>query len=304
MVGSALIRELKVQGYDNILGPARSELDLLSQQATQKYFEFHKPQYVIDAAAKVGGIIANNTYRADFIFQNLQIQNHVFESCFQQKVRKFLFLGSSCIYPKDAPQPIKEEYLLTGPLEPTNEPYGIAKIAGIKLAESFRRQYGLCFFSAMPTNLYGPNDNYHLSNSHVIPGLIARMHQAKINGEPVFKVWGSGKPKREFLYVDDLAKACVMLMNLPDDQTPDLINVGSGEDIPIAELALMIKEVVGFAGKLEFDSTKPDGMMRKLMDVSRIHALGWKASTEIQQGLRLSYQDFVARVVHSVQVIT
>lgn len=295
MVGSALLRELRRQGHQNLLGPFREELDLLSQQNTLAYFEKHQPDYVIDAAAKVGGIIANNTYRADFIFQNLQIQNHVFEACFRTPVKKFLFLGSSCIYPKEALQPIKEEYLLTGPLEPTNEPYGVAKIAGVKLAENFRRQYGRCFFSAMPTNLYGPNDNYHKENSHVIPGLIARMHQSKLNNDHVFKVWGSGKPKREFLYVDDLAQACVMLMNMADAQTPDLINIGSGEDLPISELATLVKDVVGFSGQIEFDSSKPDGMMRKVMDVSRINELGWKASTTLREGLKKSYADFLSR---------
>jgi GDP-L-fucose synthase len=295
MVGSSLVRALSKQGFKNILQPRRTELNLLSQESTLKYFNHHEPQYVFDAAAKVGGIIANNTYRADFIFQNLQIQNHLFEAAFRFNVKKLLFLGSSCIYPKDAPQPIQEEYLLTGPLEPTNEPYGIAKIAGVKLAENFRRQYGKCFFSAMPTNLYGPNDNYHPENSHVIPGLIARMHQAKLDGEKVFKVWGSGRPKREFLFVDDLAQACLMLMNLPDDRTPDLINIGSGEDLTIQNLAEMIKSVVGFKGQIEFDSSKPDGMMRKVMDVSRIKNLGWRTTTPLDEGLKISYQDFLKK---------
>jgi GDP-L-fucose synthase len=295
MVGSALIRELTSLGYKNLLGPMRSELDLLNQAQTLDYFYHHKPEFVFDAAAKVGGILANNTYRADFIFENLQVQNHLFEACFKSNVEKMLFLGSSCIYPRSVAQPIKEEDLLTGPLEPTNEPYAIAKIAGIKLAESFRRQYGKCFFSVMPTNLYGPNDTYHLENSHVIPGLIARMYEAKVNEKKSFQVWGSGKPKREFLYVDDLAKACVMLMGLSNEQTPTLINVGSGIDLSIAELAGIIKRVVGYEGMVEFDLQKPDGTIRKVMDISKITKLGWQPQTTLETGLYLAFSDFIKR---------
>lgn len=292
MVGSGLVRELKRQGYSNILAPVRSELDLLSQSQTLDYFRKHQPEFVFMAAAKVGGIVANNTYRADFIFQNLQMETNVFGACFETKVKKHLFLGSSCIYPKNAPQPLKEESLLTSPLEPTNEPYAIAKIAGVKMAENFRRQYGVCYFAAMPTNLYGTNDNYHLENSHVIPGLIARMDQAKRRNDPVFTVWGTGKPRREFLHVDDLASACVMLMNLPDGETPDLINVGSGEDIPIGDLAMMIKELVGYSGRIEFDTSKPDGTMKKLMDVSKMKSLGWSPKITLEAGLKRTVQEY------------
>jgi len=284
LVGSAIVRELGRQGYGNLLTPPRAELDLLNQKATLDYFLSHKPAYIFMAAAKVGGIHANDTYRADFIFENLTIQNNVFGAAHAIPPKRLLFLGSSCIYPKNSPQPIKEEYLLTSELEPTNEPYAIAKIAGLKTAESFRRQYGHEFISIMPTNLYGPNDNFDLNNSHVIPGLIARMTEAKKKNEKIFKVWGSGKPRREFLHVDDLAKACAHVM-AHSGELPDWMNVGTGEDISIAELALKIKNIVEFQGEIEFDVSKPDGTMRKLLDVSKIKALGWKPTTDLDQGL-------------------
>jgi len=284
LVGSAIVRELKRLGLQNLLTPPKAELDLLDQKATLDYFSGRKPAYVFMAAAKVGGIHANDTYRADFIFENLTIQNNVFGAAHAVPPRRLLFLGSSCIYPKNSPQPIKEEYLLTSELEPTNEPYAIAKIAGLKTAENFRRQYGHEFISVMPTNLYGPNDNFDPNNSHVIPGLIARMSEAKNKGEKTFRVWGSGKPRREFLYVDDLAKACVHIMQ-HSGVLPDWMNVGTGEDISIAELAYKIKDIVEFRGEIEFDTTKPDGTMRKLLDISRIKALGWRPEVDLDQGL-------------------
>lgn len=284
LVGSALVRRLRKDGYENVLAPRRSELNLLSQSSTLDYFEKMKPEYVFLAAAKVGGIFANNTYRADFIFENLQIQNHTFEASFKNKVKRLLFLGSSCIYPKNAPQPLKESCLLTSPLEETNEPYAIAKIAGLKTAESFRRQYGCEYYSVMPTNLYGENDNFHLENSHVIPGLIARMQIAKENKMPEFKVWGSGKPLREFLYIDDMAEACIHVMKL-ETPIPDLINIGSGEEISIFDLAHLIKEIIGYNGSISFDPSKPDGTMRKLMDNSLIKSLGWNPQHNLKQGL-------------------
>ena len=284
LVGSALVRRLRKDGYENVLAPRRSELNLLSQSSTLDYFEKMKPEYVFLAAAKVGGIFANNTYRADFIFENLQIQNHTFEASFKNKVKRLLFLGSSCIYPKNAPQPLKESCLLTSPLEETNEPYAIAKIAGLKTAESFRRQYGCEYYSVMPTNLYGESDNFHLENSHVIPGLIARMQIAKENKMPEFKVWGSGKPLREFLYIDDMAEACIHVMKL-ETPIPDLINIGSGEEISIFDLAHLIKEIIGYNGSISFDPSKPDGTMRKLMDNSLIKSLGWSPQHNLKQGL-------------------
>lgn len=292
MVGSAILRELNSNGFTHLLHPVREELDLLNQAEVQIYFEKHKPNYVFLAAAKVGGIIANNNYRADFIFENLQIQQNVFNAAFRVKTPHFLFLGSSCIYPKNAPQPLKEEYLLTAPLEPTNEPYALAKIAGLKTAESFRRQYGLHWISVMPTNLYGINDNYDLTNSHVIPGLIARLHQAIQKNEKEFAIWGSGKPKREFLFVDDMARACIHVMNQGKD-VPDFMNVGTGEDIEIGELAKMIAQKMGFTGKLIFDSSKPDGTMRKLLDVSKIKALGWKPQMDLNNGLDIAIKSFL-----------
>lgn len=292
LVGSAILRELKKQGYENLLHPVREELNLLDQANTQSYFEKHRPDYVFMAAAKVGGILANDTYRADFIFENLQIQQNVFNAAFKAKTPNMLFLGSSCIYPKNAPQPLKEEYLLTSPLEPTNEPYAVAKIAGLKTAESFRRQYKLNWVSVMPTNLYGPNDNFDLKNSHVIPGLIARMYQAIQNGDSEFSIWGTGKPRREFLYVDDMARACIFVMKNSSD-APDFINIGTGEDIEIGELAKMIATKLGFNAKLSFDTSKPDGTMRKLLDVSKIQAMGWRPEVSLNDGLDSAIKSFL-----------
>ena len=285
MVGSALVRVLRQQGYISVSAPNRQELDLMSQQDTYTYFEKTKPEYVIDAAAKVGGIHANSTYPADFIFQNITMQNNIFGACFRSKVTRFLFLGSSCIYPKLAPQPIKEEHLLTSSLEPTNEAYAVAKISGVKMAEFFRRQYKSDFLSAMPTNLYGENDNYHPENSHVIPGLIGRIQKCIDNNEPELVAWGTGKVMREFLYVDDLADACVHLMNYVGD-LPHLINVGSGVDVTIRELVETLVRLMGYKGKVVFDSSKPDGSPRKLMDVSLIHSLGWKHKLSLEEGLK------------------
>jgi GDP-L-fucose synthase len=285
LVGSAIVRELKNLGYSNLLTPVREELDLLEQLDVRNYFEKNRPDYVFMAAAKVGGIHANNEYRADFIHQNLIIQNNVFDAAWKFTVKRLLFLGSSCVYPKECPQPMKEEYLLTGPLEPTNEPYAIAKIAGLKTAESFRRQYGSEFYSVMPTNLYGPNDNFDTENSHVIPGLIARMTEAKKRGDKVFKAWGTGNPRREFLYVDDMARACIHVMNF-EGELADLINIGTGEDISIKELVYLIKDIVGYEGEIEFDTAKPDGTMKKLLDVSKMKSLGWSPKVSFNQGLK------------------
>lgn len=292
MVGSSIVRELKNKGYTNLLTPTRPELDLLVQQQVLDYFEKNKPQHVFLAAAKVGGIHANNVYRADFIFENMTIQSNVFEASFKNKVTKLLFLGSSCIYPKNAPQPLKEEYLLTAPLEPTNEPYAIAKIAGLKMAESFRRQYGCQYYSVMPTNLYGINDNFHPDNSHVIPGLIARMKMAMDNNAPQFAVWGTGNPKREFLYVDDMAAACVFVMRY-EGEIPDLINIGTGEDISIRDLALKIKNILGYKGEITFNPNQPDGTIRKLLDVSRIHSMGWKHKVNLDDGLQKAIEFYL-----------
>jgi GDP-L-fucose synthase len=293
MVGSAIWRKLEKEGFDNIITRTSAELDLRNQQAVADFFAAEKPDYVFLAAAKVGGIVANNTYRADFLYENLAIQNNVIHSAYQNGVKKLLFLGSSCIYPKLAPQPLKEEYLLTGLLEPTNEPYAIAKIAGIKLCDAYRDQYGCNFISVMPTNLYGYNDNYHSENSHVLPALIRKFHEAKTKGETTVTIWGSGTPKREFLFADDLADACYFLMENYNE--PHLINIGTGEDLSIKELALLIKEVIGFEGELVFDSSKPDGTPRKLMDVSKLHLLGWKHQIELKQGIALAYQDFLSK---------
>lgn len=293
LVGSALIRELQLRGSKAVLAPTRLELDLLDQVKTLNYFESHKPDQVYMAAAKVGGIQANNTYRADFIFENLQIQNNVFNAAFKTGVKKLLFLGSSCIYPKNCPQPIKEEYLLTAPLEETNEPYAIAKIAGLKTAESFRKQYGCNYFSVMPTNLYGINDNFHPENSHVIPGLIGRMHKTILDEKSEFEVWGTGAPKREFLYVDDLAKACIHIMNY-EGEVPDWMNVGAGEDISIAELAQMIADIMGFKGKIVFNTKYPDGTPRKLLDVSKIKSLGWKPEVSLKEGLKKTIEFYLS----------
>ena len=290
LVGSAIVRQLEKAGHTNILKPVRKELDLLNQRDVQSYFSIKNPEYVFLAAAKVGGIHANNTYRADFILQNLGIQQNVIgTSAFTPSVKRLLFLGSSCIYPKDSKQPIKEEYLLSSPLEPTNEPYAIAKIAGLKLCESIRKQYGKEFFSAMPTNLFGEYDNFDLINSHVIPGLIARISLAIKNGDKEFKAWGTGKPMREFLYVDDMADACLHIMK-HQGQLPDLINIGSGDDICIKDLVQMIADKLGFNGRIKFDSSKPDGTLKKLLDIDRIKSLGWKPSTPLSDGLDKSIE--------------
>jgi GDP-L-fucose synthase len=270
------------------------ELDLRNQQAVADFFNSEKPDYVFLAAAKVGGIVANNTYRADFLYENLAIQNNVIHQAYLHGVKKLLFLGSSCIYPKLAPQPLKEEYLLTGLLEPTNEPYAIAKIAGIKLCDAYRNQYGCNFISVMPTNLYGYNDNYHPENSHVLPALIRKFHEAKTSGGTNVTVWGTGSPLREFLFADDLADACYFLMQ--EYNEAGLINIGTGHDLSIKDLALLIKEVVGFTGDLVFDSSKPDGTPRKLLDVSKLHTLGWKHRIALQEGLALAYQDFLKKL--------
>ncbi len=289
MVGSAIVRLLKKEGYTSLLTRTSSELDLTRQIDVERFFENEKPDYVFLAAAKVGGIVANNTYRADFILQNLQIQNNVIHSAYLNKVKKLMFLGSSCIYPKLAEQPLKEEYLLTGVLEPTNEPYAIAKIAGIKMCEAYRDQYNCNFISVMPTNLYGPNDNYDPQNSHVLPALLRKFHEAKKKKLPSVSIWGSGSPKREFLHVDDLAKACFFLMQNYNEK--GFLNIGSGEDLSIKDLALMIKEIVSYEGNLEFDHSKPDGTPRKLMDVSKLHGLGWKHEIELKDGIKSVYEE-------------
>ena len=294
MVGSAIFRKLQAEGYPNLLVRSSQELDLRNQQAVADFFASEKPDYVFLAAAKVGGIVANNTYRADFLYENLAIQNNVIHQAYLHGVKKLLFLGSSCIYPKLAPQPLKEEYLLTGLLEPTNEPYAIAKIAGIKLCDAYRDQYGCNFISVMPTNLYGYNDNYHPENSHVLPALIRKFHEAKISGATNVTVWGTGSPLREFLFADDLADACYFLMQ--EYNEAGLVNIGTGHDLSIKELALLIKEVVGFTGELVFDTSKPDGTPRKLMDVTKLHSLGWQHRIELKEGLALAYQDFLKKL--------
>lgn len=291
MVGAAIARKLQSVGFANILGPTSKELDLTNQMAVAEFFKTEKPDYVFLAAAKVGGIYANNTYPADFIYVNLSIQNNIIHSSYENGVKKLLFLGSSCIYPKMAPQPMPENCLLSGPLEPTNEPYALAKIAGIKMCEAYNRQYGTQYISCMPTNMYGLNDNYHLENAHVLPALIRKVHEAKLANQKAFVVWGTGTPKREFLYVDDLADACVFLMeNYSENET---INVGSGQEVTIKELAETIREVVGFSGNLVFDSSKPDGTLRKLLDVSKLSNMGWKAKTSLKDGIQKSYNDFL-----------
>lgn len=289
MVGSAIVRLLKKEGYTNLLLANSKELDLRNQQAVNSFFEKQKPEFVFLAAAKVGGIMANNVYRADFLYDNLMIASNIIHASYINKVTKLLFLGSSCIYPKLAPQPLKEEYLLSGELEPTNEPYAIAKIAGIKLCEAYRDQYDCNFISAMPTNLYGPNDNYDLQNSHVLPALIKKFYLAKKNNLPHVEIWGTGEALREFLYVDDLAEACLHLMLNYNEKL--FINVGSGKDISIKELALTVKKVVGFEGELKFDTSKPNGTPRKLMDVSRLAQAGWTFTTELEQGIQLAFAD-------------
>jgi GDP-L-fucose synthase len=292
MVGSAIVRQLKSQGFQHILVRTSKELDLRNQQAVLDFFQAEKPEYVFLAAAKVGGIVANNTFRADFLYENLAIQNHVIHAAYLNGVTKLMFLGSSCIYPKLAPQPLKESYLLSGYLEPTNEPYAIAKIAGIKMCEAYRAQYSCDFISVMPTNLYGPNDNYDLQNSHVLPAMIRKFHEAKERGDASMELWGSGAPMREFLYADDLAEACMFLMENYSD--PELVNIGTGEDVTIKALAETVKNIVGFTGEIRWDVTKPDGTPRKLMDVSKLHQLGWKHQIELADGIQLAYQDFLA----------
>jgi GDP-L-fucose synthase len=283
MVGSAIVRALEIQGFKNLVYRTSKELDLTDQKQVQAFFENEKPEYVFLAAAKVGGIVANNTYRADFIYQNLMIQNNVIHAAYENEITKLMFLGSSCIYPKNAPQPLKEEFLLSGLLEPTNEPYAIAKIAGIKMCEAYRDQYGCNFISVMPTNLYGPNDNYDLNNSHVLPALLRKFIEAKNNGDQSVTIWGSGTPLREFLHVDDLADACLFLMRNYNEK--EFLNVGVGHDISIIDLAKMVKEIVGFEGEIILDKSKPDGTPRKLMDVSRLRELGWVASIQLRDGI-------------------
>jgi len=292
MVGSAITRRLRSAGYTNLITRTRQQLNLLDQRATFDFLQAEKPDYIFMAAAKVGGIHANNTYRADFIYENLSIQNNLLHGALEAGIKDLCFLGSSCIYPRDCLQPIKEDYLLTGPLEQTNEPYAIAKIAGIKLCESCNRQYGTRFVSVMPTNLYGPNDNYDLADSHVLPALIRKAHEAKLRNDPEYLVWGTGTPKREFLYVDDMADACVFLMehNIHDG----IYNVGTGTDVTIRELAETVMDVIGFQGKIVFDSSKPDGTLRKLLDVSRMKQLGWQAKTELRDGIAKAYADYLS----------
>ena len=300
LVGSAIVKNLESKGYNNLIYRTHKELDLTNQEAVATFFETEKPEYVILAAAKVGGIVANNTYRADFIYENLQIQNNVIHQSYLNGVKKLLFLGSTCIYPKNSPQPMKEEYLLTSELEYTNEPYAIAKIAGIKMCESYNLQYGTNFISVMPTNLYGINDNFDLETSHVLPALLRKMHEAKLNGEPKVEIWGSGEPRREFLYSEDMADACVFLLESRDfkdtysKEEKEIrnthINIGTGVDISIKELSFTIKKIVGYEGELYFDRSKPDGTMVKLTDPSKLHELGWKHEVELEEGIRRVYE--------------
>ena len=306
LVGTALMRNLRAKGFTNFVTRTHAELDLTNQAAVEAFFAAEMPDYVFLAAAKVGGIHANNTYPAEFIRDNLAIQTNLIHAAYKNNVTRLLFLGSSCIYPKLAPQPMKEEHLLTSELEPTNRPYALAKIAGIEMCWSYNRQYKTQYLAVMPTNLYGPGDNYHPENSHVIPALIRRFHEAKLAKAPSVTVWGSGTPKREFLYSEDMADACVYLMNLPDDKfvpllgqdrndgLPPLMNIGVGHDLSIRELAETVKDVVGFEGTLEFDASKPDGTPRKLMDVGRLNAMGWKATTDMRSGLAVAYRNFIA----------
>jgi GDP-L-fucose synthase len=290
LVGSAIVKNLKEKGYINIIGKTHEELDLKDQKAVRGFFEEEKPEYVFLAAAKVGGINANNIHPADFIYENLEIQNNVIKASFDYKVNKLLFLGSSCIYPKMCPQPIKEEYLLSGYLEPTNEAYALAKISGLKMCQFFKRQYGANFISCMPTNLYGPNDNFDLNSSHVMPALIRKFYKAKVNNEDFVEVWGTGTPLREFLHVDDMADGCVFLMENYDGE--EHVNIGTGKEITIRELAETIKEIVGFTGKLKFNTDKPDGTPRKLLDVSKLEGLGWKYKVDLKDGIKASYEWF------------
>ncbi len=294
MVGSAIIRRLEKEGFTNFITRTSKELDLRDQHAVADFFASEKPDHVFLAAAKVGGIVANNTYRADFIYENIMIQSNVIHSSYLNKVKKLMFLGSSCIYPKMAPQPLKEDYLLTGVLEPTNEPYAIAKIAGIKMCDAYRLQYGCNFISVMPTNLYGPNDNYDLNNSHVLPALIRKFHTAKIKKSPTVEIWGTGSPMREFLHADDLADACFYLMQNYNEH--GLVNIGVGEDISIKNLALLVKKIVGYEGELKFDTTKPDGTPRKLMDVSKLHSFGWKHKIDLEEGIRSVYAEVESKL--------
>jgi len=291
MVGSAIVRKLTSLGYTNLLTRTSSDLDLRNQQKVAEFFEVEKPEYVFLAAAKVGGIVANNTYRADFLYENLAIQNNIIHGSYLNKVKKLMFLGSSCIYPKLAPQPLKESYLLSGYLEQTNEPYAIAKIAGIKMCEAYRAQYGCNFISVMPTNLYGTNDNYDLVNSHVLPAMIRKFHEAKEIGASEMTLWGTGSPMREFLHADDLAEACLFLMENYNEA--ELVNIGTGEDVTIKKLADLVKQIIGFQGEIIWDSSKPDGTPRKLMDVSKLHGLGWHHKIALEEGIKLAYQDFL-----------
>lgn len=293
MVGSAMVRELERNGFTNIVSRTSKELDLRDTNAVQRFFETEKPDYVFLAAAKVGGIVANNTYRAEFLHDNLMIQNNIIHQSYLNKVKKLMFFGSSCIYPKLAPQPLKEEYLLTGLLEPTNEPYAIAKITGIKMCEAYREQYGCNYIAVMPTNLYGLNDNYHPQNSHVLPALIRKFHEAKESNTPFVEIWGTGSPKREFLFADDLAKACFHLMMEYNEK--QFVNIGCGEDLSIKELAQTIQKVIGFEGELKFDTSKPDGTPRKLMDVEKVFATGWKPQTKLEEGIKIAYADFLTK---------
>ena len=295
MVGSAIVRQLNAKGFNNIVYRTSAELDLRNQQAVNSFFESEKPDYVFLAAAKVGGIQANNCYRAEFLYDNLMISTNIIHAAYQHKVTKLLFLGSSCIYPKLAPQPLKEDYLLSGYLEPTNEPYAIAKIAGIKMCETYFDQYGANFISAMPTNLYGPNDNYDLNNSHVLPALIRKFHQAKVDNLPSVEIWGTGSPLREFLHVDDLAEACLFLMENYNDK--QFVNLGSGTEISIKDLALLVKKIVGFNGELTFNTDKPDGTPRKLMDVSKLAKAGWSYKIKLEEGIQSVYKDVLAKGV-------
>jgi len=306
LVGSAIVKNLELKGYTNLVYRTHKELDLLNQNDVEEFFEIEKPEYVILAAAKVGGIVANNTYRADFIYENLQIQNNVIHQAYKNNVTKLLFLGSTCIYPKNAPQPMPEDCLLTDTLEYTNEPYAIAKIAGIKMCESYNLQYGTNYISVMPTNLYGPNDNFDLETSHVLPALLRKMHEAKLNNTPQVEIWGSGKPRREFLYSEDMADACVFILesrnykDTYDSNTKEVrnthINIGTGVDISIEELALTIKHIVGYDGELYFNDTKPDGTMIKLTDPSKLHDLGWKHKVELEDGIRMMYEWYLGNI--------
>ena len=300
MVGSAIMRHLQTDGFNNIITRNSSDLDLRNQESVARFFAEEQPDYVFLAAAKVGGIVANNTYRAEFIYDNLMIESNIIHFAYKSGVKKLMFLGSSCIYPKLAPQPMTEDYLLTGPLEQTNEPYAIAKIAGIKMCDAYRDQYGCNFISVMPTNLYGPNDNYDLKNSHVLPALLRKFHEAKESDSAEVVVWGSGTPKREFLYADDLADACVFLMNTYNE--PGLVNVGVGEDVSIKELAQMVKNITGYEGKIVFDSSKPDGTPRKLMNVDKLHRLGWQHRISLKKGIEMVYADFLQKHTESILV--